>query len=96
VSKTQLAGFVIIGAILLVLSRRGRPRHVRRAVEQPDRMLTVDVRYFEDDTWRGYAPVWMRRELLIHHMWVTFVAGLGHYPQHREWCELGGAGDADP
>jgi hypothetical protein len=49
----------------------------------------VEVRYLEDDTFRGYLPVASKRELLFEHVWFTKVAGVSHHPSVGSWRDLG-------
>jgi hypothetical protein len=43
-------------------------------------MHEVEVCWYEDPEWRGFLPVRPRSELLLLHVFDTWVAGVHHYP----------------
>ncbi len=42
--------------------------------------MKLDAWWYSDEEWRGYVPLDRRRDLLDHHAFVTWVAGITHYP----------------
>jgi hypothetical protein len=42
--------------------------------------MKLDACWYSDEEWRGYVPLDRRRDLLDRHAFVTWVAGITHYP----------------
>jgi HIRAN domain len=41
--------------------------------------MKLDACWYSDEEWRGYVPLVRRRDLLDHHAFVTWVAGITHH-----------------
>jgi hypothetical protein len=50
--------------------------------------LAIEVQEYDDGVWRGCVVAAPQRELLVDHIWTTFVAGVRHHPEGT-WLEPG-------